>query len=107
MKRYGMVLKLRPGKLEEYRRYHEAVWPEILDMIGQCNIRNYSIYHKDGWLFSYFEYHGEDFEADMQKMAADPKTQEWWEIMKPMQIPLDTRQEGEWWAGMEEVFHTD
>jgi L-rhamnose mutarotase len=43
----------------------------------------------------------------MAKMAADPKTQEWWAIMKPMQEPLPTRASGEWWAGMEEVFHAD
>ena len=107
MKRYGMVLGLRPEKLDEYKKYHADVWPEILDMIRKCNIRNYSIFHKDGWLFSYFEYHGDNFQADMERMAADPKTQEWWAIMEPMQVPLDTRQEGEWWADMEEVFHSD
>lgn len=76
-------------------------------MIRACNIRNYSIYHKDGYLFSYFEYWGSDYQADMDKMAADPKTQEWWAIMKPMQDPLPTRAPGEWWAEMEEVFHQD
>ena len=43
----------------------------------------------------------------MAAMAADPKTQEWWAIMKPMQAPLDTRAPGEWWADMEECFHQD
>jgi len=43
----------------------------------------------------------------MAKMAADRKTQEWWAIMMPMQRPLETRTEGEWWANMEEVFHAD
>jgi len=45
--------------------------------------------------------------ADMAKMAADPKTLEWWDIMKPMQRPIETRNEGEWWADMEEVYHLD
>ena len=76
-------------------------------MIRKCNIRNYSIYHKDGYLFSYFEYEGQDFQADMEKMAADPMTQKWWSICKPCQEPLETRAEGEWWADMEEVFHCD
>jgi L-rhamnose mutarotase len=107
MKRYGSVIKLKPEAIDEYKRYHAAVWPEILDMIRKCNIRNYSIYLKDNLLFGYFEYRGSDFGADMAKMAADPKTQEWWSIMKPMQQPLQTRSEGEWWANMEEVFHTD
>jgi L-rhamnose mutarotase len=107
MKRYGSVINVRPEAIEEYKRYHAAVWPEILEMIHQCNIRNYSIFLKDNLLFGYFEYHGSDFAADMANMAADPKTQKWWALMKPMQQPLETRSEGEWWADMEEVFHTD
>jgi L-rhamnose mutarotase len=107
MKRYGSVIGVRCEVIQEYKNYHSAVWPEILDMIRKCNIRNYSIFLKDELLFGYFEYHGADFEADMAKMAADPKTQEWWKIMGPMQSPLESRAEGEWWANMEEVFHLD
>jgi L-rhamnose mutarotase len=107
MKRFGQVIRLKPGVLEEYKRYHAAVWPEVLDMIAQCNIRNYSIYHRDGTLFAYFEYCGTDFAADMARMAADPNTQQWWKIMDPMQDPLPNHGEGEWWANMEEVFHAD
>jgi L-rhamnose mutarotase len=107
MKRYGSVIKVRPGAITEYKRYHAAVWPDILKTIRKCNIRNYSIYLKDDFLFGYFEYHGADYKADMAKMAADPRTQEWWAVMMPMQQPLDTRKKGEWWAEMEEVFHID
>ena len=105
--RYGMVLKVRPERIEEYKAYHAEVWPGVAKMIAECNITNYSIYLKDDFLFSYFEYVGDDFEADMAKMAADPVTQEWWDVMMPMQDPLPTRKEGEWWAEMEEVFHQD
>jgi len=104
---YGMVMKVKPEKLEEYKRLHADVWPEVLAMIEKCNIRNYSIFHKDGWLFSYYEYNGDDHDADMAKMAADPKTREWWKVCSPCQIPLNTRKEGEWWAEMEKVFHTE
>jgi len=107
MQRFGMVIQVKPGKLEEYKRLHAAVWPEVLAKLREVNIRNYSIYHKDGWLFSTFEYHGDDFEADMAKMAADPTTQKWWDVCKPCHEPLATRAEGEWWADMEEVFHCD
>jgi len=107
MQRYGMVIKVRPEKLEEYKKLHAAVWPEVLKMIRRCNIRNYSIYHKDGWLFSYFEYVGDDFKADSAKMAADETTRKWWKLTDPCQEPLETRAEGEWWAAMEEVFHCD
>jgi L-rhamnose mutarotase len=107
MVRHGQVIGIRPEKLAEYARYHAKVWPEVQAKIIECNIRNYSIYHKDGLLFAYFEYVGKNFDADMEKMAADPKTQEWWAIMKPMQAPVATRREGEWWADMDEVFHLD
>ena len=107
MKRFGQVIRVKPEALEEYAKYHAAVWPGVLAMITECNIRNYSIYHKDGYLFAYFEYHGDDFDADMAKMAADPTTQKWWDVVMPFQEPLETRAEGEWWATMDEVFHTD
>jgi len=107
MKRYGSVIKAVPEKLEEYRRLHAAVWPGVLEMIRKCNIRNYSIYHKDGWLFSYFEYIGDDYAADMAKMATDLETQRWWSVCKPCQQPLKTGAPDEWWAEMEEVFHTE
>jgi L-rhamnose mutarotase len=112
MKRYGMVLGLKEEKLAEYKRLHTAVWPDVLKMIRECNIRNYSIYLQRldddrHYLFSYFEYVGDDFEADMAKMAADPTTQKWWDLCKPCQQPIRARAEGEWWAEMREVFHCD
>jgi L-rhamnose mutarotase len=107
MKRYGSVIGVRPESLNAYKKYHADVWPEVLAMIERCNIRNYSIFLKDDLLFGYFEYHGTDYAADMAKMAADPKTQQWWAIMIPMQNPRETRGPGEWWAEMEEVFHCD
>jgi L-rhamnose mutarotase len=73
----------------------------------ECNIANYSIFFKDDRLFSYFEYKGEDLKSDWDKMAADPRTQEWWAVVGPLQEPLTTRKEGEWWSEMEEIFHMD
>lgn len=106
MKRYGSVIRVVPEKLEEYKQLHAAAWPGVLKMIHECNIRNYSIYYRDGFLFSYYEYTGEDYEADMTKMAADSETQRWWKVTDPCQQPIETAAKGEWWAGMEEVFHT-
>jgi L-rhamnose mutarotase len=110
VQRYGSVIGVKEEKLEEYKRLHADVWPGVLRMIDECNIRNYSIYLgqlDDGkyYLFSYFEYTGDDFEADMAKMAADPTTQKWWSVCEPCQIPQKNRKEGEWWMTMEEVFH--
>lgn len=107
MKRYGQLIGLKPEHYEEYAKAHAAVWPGVLAKIRECNIRNYSIFHRTGQLFAYFEYGGDDFDADMAKMAADPETQRWWDAMKPLQEPLADRAEGEWWVALEEVFHTD
>jgi len=107
MQRMSMVIGLDPAKIEQYRRLHAAVWPEILALISDCNISNYSIFLKEpeNLLFGYWEYIGADFDADMAKMAAHPKNQEWWSVCMPCQKPLATRKQGEWWAMMEEVFH--
>jgi len=107
MVRYGQVIRVKSDKLDEYKRYHAAVWPGILAKITECNIRNYSIFLKDGFLFAYFEYVGTDFDGDMKQMGDDPLTQQWWDVMKPMQEPIAARAPGEWWANMEEVFHLD
>jgi L-rhamnose mutarotase len=112
VKRYGSVIGVKKEKIEEYKKLHAAVWPDVLKMIKDCNMRNYSIYlgelEKDKYyLFSYFEYTGKDFDADMKKMAADPTTQKWWSVCEPCQQPVELRAKGEWWMNMEEVFHSN
>ena len=105
MKRFGQTIHLKPGKAAEYIRLHSAVWPGVLKMIKECNISNYSIFFKDDMLFAYFEYNGFDFEADMKKMAAHEETRKWWNVVKPLMVPLATANVGEFWAGMDEIFH--
>jgi L-rhamnose mutarotase len=107
VRRFGQVLKVRPEHRDEYIRQHAAVWPEVLAQIHRSNIRNYSIFLRDGILFAYFEYVGTDFEADMRVMAADPATQRWWAIMEPMQEKWPSATAQEWWSDMSEVFHAD
>lgn len=112
MKRYGMVIGVQADKIAEYKELHAAVWPDVLAKITECHLHNYSIYLRqldDGrhYLFSYFEYTGDDFASDMAIMAADPTTQRWWSVCIPCQQPLDNRSPDEWWASMEEVFHCD
>lgn len=109
MQRIGSVIGLNAEKVAAYKRLHADVWPEVLAMIRQCNIQNYTIFLREpeNLLFAYYEYTGDDHEADMAKMAADPKTQEWWAVCMPCQKPLSTAKEGEWWTEMEDVFHLD
>jgi L-rhamnose mutarotase len=97
---YGSLIHLRPEYEERYIILHRHTFPGVLDRIRKCNIRNYSIYLKDGMLFSHFEYTGADFPADMSAMG-DEVTREWWKLTEPMQEPLEGRKPGEWWTSME------
>lgn len=111
VQRYGMVTGLKPEKVAYYKKLHAAVWPGVLKQIKQCNIQNYSIYLQklDGkfYLFSYFEYVGDNFQKDMEKMAADSLTRRWWHETDPTQIPLpEAAVKHQVWTNTEEVFHT-
>ena len=107
MKRLASVIGIAADGIEEYERLHANVWPAVLAQISASNIANYSIYRYGELLFSYMEYVGEDFDGDMAAMAADPTTQEWWAVCKPLQRPVEDRAEGEWWRDLPEVFHLD
>jgi L-rhamnose mutarotase len=107
MQRKAAVIRLRPEKEAEYRELHAAVWPSVLGTLRTANITNYSIFLRDGLLFSYLEYTGEDYSADTARIAVDPETRRWWELTDPCQQPLDTAAAGEWWAPAEELFHAD
>ena len=107
MTRHAAILRLRPEMETKYRELHESVWPEVVNRLRESNIRNFSIYLRDGLLFSYFEHTGEDFEKDTDAIAADPATKQWWELTSPCQEPVATAAAGELWAPMEELFHTD
>jgi L-rhamnose mutarotase len=109
MRRMAAVIRLRPEKAAEYEALHRAVWPDVLATIAACGLRNYSIFLRrpEMLLFATWEYHGDDFAADMARMRADPATQRWWALTDPCQDGLSTRAAGEWWAAMEEVFHVD
>ena len=108
-RRFGQVLGLKPEALGEYSSMHVRIWPQIEDALREAGVRNYSIFHFRGQLFSYFEYVGppHEYAARMQRLAQAPRMREWWDLMEPMQIPLEGRASGAWWAEMQEVFHLD
>lgn len=107
VKRVAQAIRLAPGAEEKYVQIHTEVWPDVLEQIKSSNIRNYSIYKMGDLLISYFEYIGTNYEKDMAAMAEDKRTQEWWAITDPLQLPLEGRTEGEWWMVIPEVFHVD
>ena len=110
VERYAQITGIRPDKIAYYKELHAAVWPGVLKRIKECNIQNYSIYLKEiggrPYLFSYFEYTGNNFEEDMRKMAGDAETKRWWKETDPTQVPLpDAAVENKIWSRMEEVFY--
>jgi L-rhamnose mutarotase len=107
IKRVGMVIKLKPEYIEEYRALHADSNPGVRDLLVKANMRNFSILlHQldDGnyYEFGYYEYHGNDFEADMAKLAKEDRNIEWLKICDPMQVPLDGY---DGWAEMEQVYY--
>jgi len=112
IQRFGSITGLKAEKTAYYKELHANAWPAVLKKIKECNIENYSIYlqkiNDSYYLFSYFEYTGDNFDADMRKMAADPETQRWWKETDPCQQPLtETAEKKEIWTNMEEIFHTN
>ncbi|MFB7275000.1 L-rhamnose mutarotase [Streptomyces sp. NPDC056244] len=107
MRRFAAVIRLRPEKEAEYRALHAAAWPGVLAALKRAHIGNYSIFLRDGLLFSYLEYTGTDYAADTAQIAADPVSREWWTLTDPCQQPLASAAEGERWAAAEEIFHLD
>ena len=105
--RYASVIRLRPEREAEYRALHADVWPDVLAALRRAHVSNYSIFLRDGLLFSYLEYSGEDYARDMQALADDETTRRWWTFTDPCQAPLPSASIDEWWAPAEEVFHLD
>ena len=105
----GMVIRIAADRIDDYKRLHAQVWPEVLARLKVSGVRNYSIFLREpeNLLFGVWEYHGSDFKADMEAIAADPATQQWWRLTDPCQVPLESRAAGEHWAPMAEVFRMD
>lgn len=102
MQRFGQVARLKPDKIEEYKRLHSAVWPEVLKTITSCNLQNYTIHIMGDLVFARFDYAGDDYQADMRKMEEDPVTQRWWQHTKPCFMGHEQQQ---YYQDMEEIFY--
>jgi L-rhamnose mutarotase len=103
-KRIGSVIGVKPDQIAEYERIHAEVWPGVLATLKRANVSKFSIFRFENMLFSYMEYTGKDYEADMALISADPVTQDWWKVTAPMQNPVPQKKENEWWHQIPEVF---
>jgi L-rhamnose mutarotase len=88
MAQYSWVLGVRPGYEEEYKKRHDAIWPEMLETLRKAGIRNYSIFRHGLTLFGYFE--SDDLGKTIALLREDPVNARWSEWMGPiMQIDID------------------
>jgi L-rhamnose mutarotase len=97
MQRIAFKMKLHPGKEEEYKRRHDALWPELKDLLKQTGISEYSIFLDEGTnsLFGVMQLNDE---LTLNELPAHPVMKKWWAYMKdimetnddnsPLSIPL-------------------
>lgn len=104
MRRFGSHATLKPEKVEEYVRLHAEVWPDVLQVISDCHQKNYSTYIEGNELFCYFEYDGEDYEADIKRMNESQIMQDWWQYTKPCFMH---HEEEIYFVNWKEIFHLD
>jgi L-rhamnose mutarotase len=107
VRRFGMAARLAPDKREEYLRLHSDVWPQVEATITECGIRNFTIFVRGDVIFGYYEYIGEDYEADQAGMAQDAITQQWWALTAPCQLPFEAGAAEPNWQQFDEVWHLD
>ncbi len=109
IKRVGMVIKIKPEQIDEYKALHADSNAGIRDLLVKANMRNFSIFLQkldDGnyYEFGYYEYTGTDFKADMATLAKEERNIEWLKVCDPMQLPLEGY---DGWAEMEQVYYND
>ena len=107
VRRFGMAARLVPEKREEYLRLHSDVWPQVEATITECGIRNFTIFVLGDVIFGYYEYVGDDFEADQARMAEDATMQRWWALTAPCQLPFTDNSGSPNWQVLDEVSHQD
>jgi L-rhamnose mutarotase len=109
IQRFAAIIGLKPEHEQQYRELHANVWPSVLKRIELSNIRNYSIYTANilgqKYLFSYFEYIGEELAKDLRAISLDDDTQRWWKETDKCQIRLPNSMPDENWLRLEELFH--
>lgn len=105
--RYAMAVRLKKEKRDFYIKNHANVWPEILEELKKINVKNYSIYLKEDFMFGYLEYDGNDFDGDMATMQKIPIVEKWTKLMIDCFNPFPNNDENDSWVMMEEIFHLD
>lgn len=107
---FGMVVKLKAGSEDEYRRLHADGNPGVRDLLVKYHLRNFHIFLQrmpDGHLYEFgtYTYMGTDRERDMRLLNAEPRNAAWLEVCDPMQESITAGTAG--WTMSELVYHND
>ena len=108
MRRFGQIIGLKSTRSRHYERLHAAGWPEVLAMISlPATFVTTVSFVMETHSSPILNMSARIMTPIWRRWPADPKTQAWWTFTEPLQAPLATAEPGEWWATMQEVFHTD
>lgn len=102
-RRYAFLLRLRPGAAEAYEASHREVWPEMLQLLKDAGITEYSIYRRDDLLI--LALRCEDFESTWSKIDSHPVNLRWQAAMAPYFLPIEGLRPGERFPMLDEVFY--
>ena len=106
IRRFGKVIGIKESQIADYKKLHTDEHPGVRFFISQACISNFSIYIQnfgDGkhYLFSYFEYTGDDYDSDMVKIAEQPEIKSWLSVTDPKQIPFPEESS---WKEMDSIY---
>ena len=117
---YAGIIGAKAEFIEQYMQLHDATWAEVMERMYRANMRDFVVWlHEEtNQMFHQFCYVGDDFEADMASVAADPIVRFWWTHCEPCQAPLhwkgpppsqggggDPSYPGQWWSPLKQVNH--
>jgi L-rhamnose mutarotase len=103
-KRVCFCLKVKAGRLDEYKKRHRAVWPEMRQALHEAGWHNYSLFLRDdGLLIGYVE--TPDFEQALARMAATEVNKRWQTEMAEFFEGVPGRHADEQMVPLEEVFY--
>ncbi len=83
MQRYAFKMHLNPGADAEYKRRHDLIWPELMELLHEAGIRNYSI-HLDAATNILFAYLERSDDHRMDDLPRHPVMRRWWDYMKDL-----------------------
>ncbi len=101
MERFAWKAVVLPGMLEEYKRRHNEIWPEMTALLNEAGIHNYTIWNVGSELFGYYEC--DSIEKASRVQSESPVVKRWNESMKPLMRMVADGREGD--EGMVQVFY--